>query len=59
MEINCVGRRRLKISKVDDKIAITILWKDRQLANILLLKDDCIKLIGELNGCVRFDPSQK
>ena len=55
MEIKCIGRRRIEIKKIDDKISLVIYWKDRTLATLQFEKDEALKLIGELNGLIRFD----
>ena len=54
-EIKCIGRRGILVEKIGDKIALAIMFKgDRRLATLQMEKEEAIKLVGELNGLIRF-----
>lgn len=55
MEIKCVGRRRVIVKKENNLIILEILWKNRTIAGLQFEKDEALKLVGELNGLIRFD----
>jgi len=55
MLVKCIGRRTVEVKKIDDKISLTIHWKDRPLATLQFEKEEALKLVGELNGFIRFD----
>jgi hypothetical protein len=59
MQIKCIGRRIVEIKKIDDNISLVIHWKDRIIATLQFEKEEALKLVGELNGLIRFDPSTK
>ena len=54
-EIKCIGNRILIIEKIGENIGINIYWKDKKLATPVLTKDEALKLVGELNGLIRFN----
>ena len=55
-EIKCVGRRTILVEKLDDKIGLAIIWRGtRRLATLQHEKSEALKLVGELNGLIRFD----
>ena len=55
-EIKCIGRRTILVEKLDDKIGLAIIWRGtRRLATLQLEKEEALKLVGELNGLIRFD----
>ena len=55
-EIKCIGRRTILVEKLGDKIGLAIIWRGiRRLATLQLEKSEALKLVGELNGLIRFD----
>jgi hypothetical protein len=59
MQIKCVGRRRLQVTKIDNEIAITILWKDRILATLMITKAEAVKLTEALDGLIGINPGKE
>jgi hypothetical protein len=57
MLIKCVGRRTILVSGKDGKVLIEIKILDKHLATLVLEKDEAVRLVGELNGLIRFDTS--
>jgi len=54
--IKCIGRRTIVVEKIENKIGLAIYWKgNRRLATLQLEKDEAVKLVGELNGLIRFN----
>jgi hypothetical protein len=60
VEIKCIGRRTIRVEKFDNLIHLAIMWKgDRRIATLQLEKEEALKLVGELNGLIRFNSEQK
>ena len=54
MRIKCIGHRTVEVEKINGKITLTIYWKDKRLSGLQFEKEEALKLVGELNGLIRF-----
>jgi hypothetical protein len=44
---------------MDNEIAITILWKDRILATLMITKAEAVKLTEALDGLIGINPGKE
>jgi len=58
-QIKCIGRRTVEVAKIDNHITLVIYWKGKRMTGLQFEKEDVIKLVGDLNGIIRFDTSKK
>lgn len=60
MQIKCVGRRSIEITKNGDYTLLTIYWKGNgRIAGLEFEKKEVFKLIGELLGSVNSDSGKE
>ena len=57
MQIKCIGNRRIDVINDGNTISLKLTLKGNYLATLVLEKDEAIKLVGELNGVIRFNRS--
>jgi hypothetical protein len=55
LQVKCIGRRRIDVIRIDNNIGLKITVDGKDVATPVLEKDEAIKLVGELNGIIRFD----
>lgn len=55
MQIKCIGNRKIEVFRDGVNIAIKLTWRDKYLSTLLLEKEEALKLVGELNGLIRFE----
>lgn len=55
LQVKCIGRRRIDVIKVDNNIGLKITIDGKDVATPVLERDEAIKLVGELNGIIRFN----